>query len=47
MLPLANTIILLTSGVTLVLAHRAMIEGIKSIILNGLYISITLGILFS
>lgn len=48
MLPLANTIILLTSGVTLVAAHRAIVvKGYNSILINGLVITIFLGILFS
>ena len=47
MLPLVNTVVLLTSGVALVAAHRAIIAGCKPIVLNGLYIAISLGILFS
>jgi len=47
MLPLVNTVVLLTSGVALVAAHRAIIAGYKPIVLNGLYIAISLGILFS
>ena len=47
MLPLVNTIVLLTSGVALVAAHRAIIIGCRSVVLNGLYIAISLGILFS
>jgi len=47
MLPLVNTVVLLTSGVALVAAHRAIIAGCRSIVLNGLYIAISLGILFS
>lgn len=47
MLPLANTILLLTSGIALVAADRAILAGHYFITINGLYISITLGILFS
>lgn len=47
MLPLVNTIVLLTSGVALVAAHRAIVAGYKSIVVNGLFIAISLGILFS
>lgn len=47
MLPLVNTVVLLTSGVALVAAHRAIIAGCKPIVLNGLYTAISLGILFS
>ena len=47
MLPLVNTVVLLTSGVALVAAHRAIIAGCKPIVLNGLYAAISLGILFS
>jgi len=47
MLPLVNTVVLLTSGVALVAAHRAIIAGCRPIVLGGLYIAISLGILFS
>jgi heme/copper-type cytochrome/quinol oxidase subunit 3 len=47
MLPLVNTVVLLTSGVALVAAHRAILAGCKAIVVNGLYIAISLGILFS
>jgi heme/copper-type cytochrome/quinol oxidase subunit 3 len=47
MLPLVNTVVLLTSGVALVAAHRAIIAGCRPLVLNGLYIAISLGILFS
>jgi len=46
-LPLVNTVVLLTSGVALVAAHRAIIAGCRPVVLNGLYIAISLGILFS
>jgi len=47
MLPLVNTVVLLTSGVALVAAHRAILAGCRPVVLNGLYIAISLGILFS
>lgn len=47
MLPLVNTVVLLTSGVALVAAHRAIIAGCRSIVLNGLFVATGLGILFS
>jgi len=47
MLPLVNTIVLLTSGVSLVASHRAIIAGYKLMVLNGLYSAISLGILFT
>jgi len=47
MLPLVNTVVLLTSGVALVAAHRAIVAGCRVVVLNGLYIAISLGILFS
>jgi len=47
MLPLVNTVVLLTSGVALVAAHRAILAGCKAVVVNGLYIAISLGILFS
>jgi heme/copper-type cytochrome/quinol oxidase subunit 3 len=47
MLPLVNTVVLLTSGVALVAAHRAIVAGCRPLVLNGLYIAISLGILFS
>jgi heme/copper-type cytochrome/quinol oxidase subunit 3 len=47
MLPLVNTVVLLTSGVALVAAHRAIICGYKPQVVNGLYVAISLGILFS
>jgi heme/copper-type cytochrome/quinol oxidase subunit 3 len=47
MLPLVNTIVLLTSGVSLVSAHRAIVGGNYGVVINGLYITIMLGIFFS
>lgn len=46
-LPLFNTVILLTSGLSLVSAHRAIVLGYRPIVLNGLFLAIILGILFS
>lgn len=47
MLPLVNTVVLLTSGVALVAAHRAILGGYKPQVVNGLFVAISLGILFS
>lgn len=47
MLPLVNTVVLLTSGVALVAAHRAILRRRKSQVVNGLFIAVSLGILFS
>jgi cytochrome c oxidase subunit 3 len=47
MLPLVNTVVLLTSGVSLVSAHRAIVGGDYSVVINGLFITIILGIFFS
>jgi len=47
MLPLVNTIVLLSSGIALVAAHRAIILGYKSFVLNMMYLAISLGIFFS
>ena len=47
MLPLVNTAVLLASGVALVAAHRAIIKGKRSVVLEGLFVAISLGILFS
>ena len=46
-LPFLNTLILLTSGVTLTWAHHALLEGNKSHLLQGLGITILLGVIFS
>lgn len=47
MLPLVNTVVLLCSGVAIVGAHRAIIAGYKTMVLNTMYIAISFGILFS
>jgi len=47
MLPLVNTVVLLTSGVSLVSAHRAIVGGNYGVVVNGLYVTIMLGIFFS
>lgn len=47
MLPLVNTLVLLCSGVAIVGAHRAMIYGHKSIVINMMYLAISFGIFFS
>jgi len=47
MLPLVNTLVLLCSGVAIVGAHRAIIYGHKSIVINMMYLAISFGIFFS
>lgn len=47
MLPLVNTIVLLCSGVAIVGAHRAIISGYRSIIINMIYLAVSFGIFFS
>ena len=47
MLPLVNTIVLLCSGVAIVGAHRAIISGYRSVIVNMMYLAISFGIFFS
>jgi len=47
MLPLLNTVTLLSSGVAIVSAHRAILAGYKTVVVNAMYIAISLGILFS
>jgi cytochrome c oxidase subunit 3 len=46
-IPLLNTIILITSGVTVTWAHHALIENNHSQITQGLFITICLGIYFT
>jgi cytochrome c oxidase subunit 3 len=46
-LPLLNTLILLTSGTTVTWAHHALIEGDRKGVLQGLALTVALGILFS
>lgn len=45
-LPLLNTLILLSSGFTVTWAHKALIDGIKSYFLFGLFLTILLASLF-
>jgi heme/copper-type cytochrome/quinol oxidase subunit 3 len=47
MLPFVNTIVLLCSGVAVVSAHRAIVSGQKSVVLNMLYLAVSFGIFFS
>lgn len=47
MLPLVNTLVLLSSGIALVSAHRGIVSGHKSIVLNMLFLAISLGLFFS
>lgn len=46
-LPFMNTLILLSSGVSITWAHRAILAGFYTDVLFGLEITITLGILFT
>jgi len=46
-LPLLNTIILLSSGVTVTYAHHSLIEGNRSGALNGTLITIILAVIFT
>jgi cytochrome c oxidase subunit 3 len=46
-LPLWNTVILLSSGVTITCAHRAIISGVRSATTNSLCVTISYGILFT
>jgi cytochrome c oxidase subunit 3 len=46
-LPLINTLILLTSGATVTWAHHGLIEGDRKALVNGLIITVFLGVLFS
>jgi len=47
MLPLVNTVVLLSSGVALVAAHRSIVLGNKPFTVNMMYLAITFGIFFS
>src|SRR5271156_2464474 len=46
-LPLLNTVLLLSSGVTVTYAHHSLIQGNRSGALNGLLATIILAILFT
>lgn len=46
-LPLLNTVILLSSGVTVTYAHHSLIQGNRSGVLNGLLITVFLAIIFT
>lgn len=46
-LPLYNTIILLLSGTTLTWAHHALLHGDRKGLVNGLALTVVLGVLFS
>ena len=46
-LPLLNTLILLTSGTTLTWAHHALLHGDRKGLINGLWLTIILGALFT
>jgi cytochrome c oxidase subunit 3 len=46
-LPLLNTVLLLSSGVTVTYAHHSLIQGNRTGALNGLVFTIILAILFT
>jgi cytochrome c oxidase subunit 3 len=46
-LPLLNTVILLSSGVTVTYAHHSLIQGNRSGVLYGLVITVILAIIFT
>jgi len=46
-LPLLNTLILLTSGTTLTWAHHALLENDRKGLVNGLALTVVLGIIFT
>jgi heme/copper-type cytochrome/quinol oxidase subunit 3 len=46
-LPLLNTIILLSSGISITWAHRGLLSGNRLATLNGLLITVSLGLIFT
>ena len=46
-LPLLNTLILLTSGTTVTWAHHALLHGDRKSLINGLWLTILLGLSFT
>ena len=46
-LPLLNTLILLCSGTTVTWAHHALLHGDRKGLINGLWLTVLLGLLFS
>jgi cytochrome c oxidase subunit 3 len=46
-IPLLNTLVLLSSGVSVTWAHRAIISGLRADTIKGLFITIMLGIIFT
>jgi cytochrome c oxidase subunit 3 len=46
-LPLLNTLILLTSGTTVTWAHHALLHGDRKGLINGLWLTVILGALFT
>jgi cytochrome c oxidase subunit 3 len=46
-LPLLNTLILLTSGTTVTWAHHALLNGDRKGLINGLILTVVLGLLFT
>jgi heme/copper-type cytochrome/quinol oxidase subunit 3 len=47
MLPVLNTVTLLCSGVTIINAHRAIITGYKTMLVNSMFAAILYGLFFS
>jgi len=46
-LPLINTIILVSSGISVTVAHIAIKHGLRSRVIEGLFITIILGLIFT
>ncbi len=46
-LPLVNTLILLLSGTTVTLAHHALLENNRKLLIRGLAVTVALGLLFT
>ena len=46
-LPLVNTLILLLSGTTVTLAHHALLENNRKLLVRGLAVTVVLGVLFT
>jgi cytochrome c oxidase subunit 3 len=46
-LPLLNTVILLSSGVTVTYAHHSLIQGNRAGTLNGLFVTVVLAVIFT
>ena len=46
-LPFLNTVILLSSGVTVTLAHRAIVSGKRSLTTHALLVTVVYGLIFT